>query len=606
MRFGRSSEFPVALVMPWLIANPVSGDWKIIERFPFLVGGGNEESPYDFLVPGPAGQLCHLDKTRGGLKLRFAESFQAAEAELNGGRTGMETVLKDGEGHALVSGTRLLFFAFLENPQEWVAQNIPFSLYLPGGSGQAEGPYSAAEVARKLGQSGRADATIWLAGGASFRGSHLAALFHSVESAPAQAAAPAPLPGDGDFHCPHCGELFADRDVLAVAVHEELRGDDLLRDQMLRFKPEKFDGFSRPLDAYGYPCPDLACPHCHQKLPPEFLKREPFVLRWGDGSEREGKSTAIISLVGGQRAGKSYFLAVQADRLPSVLAEKTSLRWENHDPEGNMNLENYKDRILGARSPEEAAIEKTVIGGITYREVHKGGREIPMPVPFHYRVCRDGNRYPLTCTFYDNAGEHFTPTEPVEKNPGSLHVARAEAIMFLFDPLQSPKFVRVMSDLKVPDPQLNQPMPDLQEVILAEMKTRIRRVKNPGPSGKLEVPLAFIVGKYDAWGEMIAEGERGVDTEILREGRLCLETLAKNSHLAKEAVKHYAPAIIRNVEALASKVMFFPVSTFGHHAVQTANGKGFAPDPRKIKPVLIEAPFLWILSELRPDLLATC
>ena len=83
--------------MPWLIANPVSGDWKIIERFPFLVGGGNEESPYDFLVPGPAGQLCHLDKTRGGLKLRFAESFQAAEAELNGGRTGMETVLKDGE-----------------------------------------------------------------------------------------------------------------------------------------------------------------------------------------------------------------------------------------------------------------------------------------------------------------------------------------------------------------------------------------------------------------------------------------------------------------------------------------------------------------------------
>lgn len=592
--------------MPWLIANPLSGDWKIIEKFPFLVGGGDEESPYDFLVPGTSGQLCYLDKVRGGLKLRFAESFEAAESELNGSRVAMETVLKEGQSYALVSGIRLVFFAFIENPQEWVSQNIPFSFYLAVSSGQTEGPYSLAEAGRQLASAGKANVSIWLEGGASFRGDYFPALFDSPPPFAAGQVPKALQPGEGDYHCPHCGELFADRDVLAVAVHEELRGDDLLRDQMLRFKPEKFDGFSRPLDAYGYPCPDLACPWCHQKLPPEFLRREPFILRLGNGSERQGKSTAVISLVGGQRAGKSYFLAVQADRLPSVFAEKTSLRWENQDPEGNMNLENYKDRILGARSPEEAAIEKTVIGGITYREVRKGGREIPMPVPFHYRVCREGNRYPLTCTFYDNAGEHFTPTEPVEKNPGSLHVARAEAIMFLFDPLQSPKFVRVMSDLGVPDPQLNQPMPDLQEVILAEMKTRINRVKNPGPSGKLEVPLAFIVGKYDAWGEMIAEGERGVDMEILREGCLCLDALQKNSHLAKEAVKHYAPAIIRNVEALASNVMYFPVSTFGHHAVQTANGKGFAPDPRKIKPVLIEAPFLWILSELRPDLLATC
>jgi len=592
MGFGSQKTANLASDMPWIIAHPVSGEWRIIERFPFLVGGGDEESPFDFRVAGSLGKFCHLDKVRGGLKLRFAESFLAAEAELNGGRVGADIMLKEGQSYALAAGSQLLYFACLEKPEEWAAANIPFRFTLSDVSGQTEGPYAASEVIRQVAQLANADTAICMEGGASFRGGHLAVHGDRSGSRPSgQQIRRAPQPGEGEFLCPHCGEFFADRDVLAVAVHEDLRGDNLLPDQMLRFKPGPTDG-ERPLDAYGYPCPDLACPWCHQKLPPEFLKIS--------------NSSVIISLVGGQRAGKSYFLAVQADQMPTVLAEKTNLRWENHDPEGNMNLENYKDRILGARSPEEAAIEKTVIGGITYREVHKGGRGISMPIPFHYRIYGEDNDRPLTCTFYDNAGEHFTPTEPVEKNPGSLHVARAQAIMFLFDPLQSPKIARVMSDLGVSDPQLHQPMPDLQEVILAEMKTRIHRVRNILPGDQLDIPLAFVVGKYDAWGEIIRESERGVDTEILRGGRLCMETLQKNSHVAWGLMQKFVPSIVRSVEALASNVMYFPVSTFGHHAVATTNGKGFAPDPRKIRPVLIEAPFLWILSQLRPDLLRTC
>jgi len=606
MGFGNQKTANLASRVPWIIAHPVSGEWKIIERFPFLVGGGDEESPFDFRVADSVGTFCHLDKTRGGLKLRFAESFLAAEAELNGGRVDAAIMLKEGQSYVLAAASQLLYFACLEKPGEWIAANIPFRFTLSDVSGQTAGPYAASEVIRQVALLANADTVVCMEGGACFRGGHLAVHGDcSGSRSSGQQIRRAPQPGEGEFLCPHCGEVFSDRDVLAVAVHENLRGDDLLPDQMLRFKPGPTDG-ERPLDAYGYPCADLACPWCHQKLPPEFLKGKPFILRHADGREEPGKSNAVISLVGGQRAGKSYFLAVQADRLPSILAEKTSLRWENHDPEGNMNLENYKDRILGARSPEEAAIEKTVIGGITYREVHKGGRGIPMPIPFHYRIYGKDNDFPLTCTFYDNAGEHFTPTESVEKNPGSLHVARAQAIMFLFDPLQSPKIARVMSDLGVSDPQLHQPMPDLQEVILAEMKTRIHRVRNILSGDQLDLPLAFVVGKYDAWREIIPESERGVDTEILRGGRLCTETLQKNSDVAWGLMQQFVPSIVRSVEALASNVMYFPVSTFGHHAVATTNGKGFAPDPRKIRPVLIEAPFLWILSQLRPDLLRTC
>lgn len=574
--------------MAWLIANPISGDFKVIERFPFLVGGGDEESPIDFRVPGAPGHFCYLDKAGAGLQLCLAGTASSSPAELNTVPFLGSVPLKKGQSYGLWSEDRLLSFAFHENPETWASENLPFRFFLTHENGQREGPWGIREMERKLAQVGEG-AKVSLADGASFRAGHFSSLAGAwLPGAPSGQPAH-PVSRTGEYLCPHCGESFAAEDVLAVAVHESQRGDGLLGpDQMLRFKPTKTDG-ERPLDVYGNPCPDLACPHCHQKLPPEFL-RAPGV---------------VFSLVGGQRAGKSYFLAVLADRLPTLLANKTDLRWENHDPEGNMNLENYKDRILGAKSPEQAAIEKTVIGGITYREVHKGGREIPMPVPFHYRVCREG-RPPLTCTFYDNAGEHFTPTESVEKNPGSLHVARADAILFLFDPLQSPKFVHHMLELEVTDPQLNQPMPDLQEVILAEMKTRIKRVKNLGPDGKLDVPVAFLVGKYDAWKEMIREEQRGVDTEILKGGKLCLQTLQKNSDLAWGLMKVCAPAVLRNAEALASNIVFFPVSTFGHNAVNTVNGKGFAPDPRKIDPVLIEAPFLWILSQIRPDLISTC
>jgi len=96
MGFGSQKTANLALEVPWIIAHPVSGEWKIIERFPFLVGGGDEESPFDCRVAGSLGKFCHLDKARGGLKLRFAERFLAAEAELNGGRVGADIMLKEG------------------------------------------------------------------------------------------------------------------------------------------------------------------------------------------------------------------------------------------------------------------------------------------------------------------------------------------------------------------------------------------------------------------------------------------------------------------------------------------------------------------------------
>lgn len=53
-----------------------------------------------------------------------------------------------------------------------------------------------------------------------------------------------------------------------VAVHKSLQGDNLRgEDHMLRFLASSFNDKGQALDAMGSPCTDLACPHCHWKLP---------------------------------------------------------------------------------------------------------------------------------------------------------------------------------------------------------------------------------------------------------------------------------------------------------------------------------------------------
>ena len=54
--------------------------------------------------------------------------------------------------------------------------------------------------------------------------------------------------------------------------------------------------------------------------------------------------------------------------------------------------------------------------------------------------------------------------------------------------------------------------------------------------------------------------------------------------------------------------MYFPVSAFGCPAIELAGvrntdgGMQFGPDTTRLHPYLIEAPFLWILSQVEPTL----
>jgi len=306
----------------------------------------------------------------------------------------------------------------------------------------------------------------------------------------------------------------------------------------------------------------------------------------------------IISLVGSARSGKSYLLAVLALFLPDFLAEKLNIRWEDHDPEGNILLNDLKNRLLAASDPEVAAIAKTAVGGVTYMNVQRGGRSVSMPRPFSYQISRNSSDS-LVGIFYDNAGEHFTPQVAADQNPGALHVSKASAIMFLYDPLGNSMIKQRLRGLGVEDPQIHSDFSDYQSVILAEMKTRIARIRNLGPDAQLDVPLAFLVGKHDAWGD-IFDDPKAQPRSVVSDGKFDLEAIEENSWQARTFLNHFCPSVVQNAEALAPNIKYFPISAFGHTPVPTA--KGFAPDPQRIKPRLVEAPILWILHQIRPDL----
>jgi len=387
--------------------------------------------------------------------------------------------------------------------------------------------------------------------------------------------------------CPVCWLPFFVGDIMHIAVHDSLRGDPVLgEDAPQRFFATRFNDLGQALDGMGSPCSELACPHCRRKLPPGFL----------DAPHH------IISLVGDQSAGKSYYLSVLAKVLPASLYRHFNVIMQDADPTGNSPLNDMKKVLFSAQTPAQAKLAKTQLEGAMYERLPRQGRMVALPKPFVYLLrAENGNADRCALVFYDNAGEHFQPGINLVEQPGAQHVASAEGILFLFDPFNSPEFRRLLKN--VSDPQLEKEPLDQQDTILAEMRTRIQSIRNLPVERKIQTPLAVLAGKCDAWLHLMTEPPFA---NPVRDGALDLEALEANSRRVRDLLRSVCPAIVANAEALSENVCYFPVSSFGHTPVkQGPNASGqfdYVPDPARLAPYLVEIPPLWILSKLSPAL----
>lgn len=393
----------------------------------------------------------------------------------------------------------------------------------------------------------------------------------------------------GEFTCPVCWFKFDRGDAMNVAVHNNLRGDPILGEEaMQRFHATRYNDRGQALDALGLATSDLACPHCRRKLPPGFLDQPHH----------------IFSIVGAPSSGKSYYLSILIKVLQNTLFKNFGITFRDSDPSENVILTMMRTQLFSSSTPQEAFLAKTDLEGALYETLPRQGRKVRLPKPFIFKLSNSSRpENVLSMVFYDNAGEHFEPTRNSADSPGAQHIAVASGIFFLFDPLHNTEFRALMQG--VTDPQIKNHRIDQQDVILAETEVRIKSLLGMDSRQRVTTPLAVMIGKYDTWANL--QGEQPL-LPVIQDGRVNLENIQKNSDRVRAFMVRVCPSIVANAEVISSNVRYFAISPLGCSPVEFLDHDGaprIGPDPKQISPKHVEAPTLWVLSQVAPGLIPT-
>lgn len=591
LEIGGSSSFKPN---EWSLVDCQTGEITRIDKLPFEIGSGEDT---DLRLEGIFPHHCAIAALRGkGVWLERRE-FEA-DLWLNG-MTVEHQELQPDTDYTLQFGPHLFLLRGGGTRRKWEESlNLgEWFIYDPE-KGFTEGPFLyLGDVLAMALKPDFSEETIAFPAG-MVMGFYLRQLRLLPIELPSEEAgnAPAPVPeapselellqpsAEGKLMCPVCWLDFDAGDLMHIAVHDSLRGDPILgEDAPQRFLATRFNDRGQALDAFGLPCTEIACPHCRRALPPAIL----------EGPQH------ILSIVGDQSAGKSYYLTVLIKTLPTTLFNHYNVVFQDADPTGNAPLNEMKKTLFSARSPDEARLAKTQLEGAMYERLPRYGRTVALPKPFIFTMestLRPEGR--CSAIFYDNAGEHFQPGRDSADSPGAQHVASSSGIFFLFDPFNHPEFRKRLGATL--DPQLENPIVDQQEVILAEMKARIRKLRRLQGNERIEQPLAILVGKCDAWMHLL--GKEPLANPL--SGReLDQAAVEANSNRVRALLLEICPTIVANSETISQSTRYFPVSSFGHPPVRVASGD-VVPDPKQIQPFMVDVPPLWILSQIAGEVLA--
>src|SRR6185503_6240204 len=481
----------------WIVLHCQTGKWTFVNKLPFEIGSGEG---VDLRLNGIAGpeKSCVLVQGQGrGLRL---VRLDPASPPLVNGLPGEAIELEPDQDYSVQAGGHFLVIRGGGKLDRWRKQIglEEWFLYEPE-SQVVEGPASLLELCRTAREQGRS-----LGSAVAPRGLSVGFYLHqalevlgpelgALTIVPPSAGVAAPhedllAPNDqGSLTCPVCWRRFDEGDIMHIAVHDSLNGDPILGpERALRFHATRFNHRGQALDAMGLPCTDIACPHCRRELPPGFLDTKHY----------------IFSIVGDQSSGKSYYLSVLARMLPISLYKHFGVVFQDADPAGNAMLNSMKKALFSASSPEQARLIKTQLDGAMYERVPYYGRIAPLPKPFVFFMASSADAArKCSIIFYDNAGEHFQPGRDSVTSPGAQHVAASEGLFFLFDPFNNPEFRDRIAGH--PDPQFEKPVDAQQDIILSELKIRIKRLLRLDIAEKHSKPLAVIIGKCDAWMHLL-------------------------------------------------------------------------------------------------------
>lgn len=372
-----------------------------------------------------------------------------------------------------------------------------------------------------------------------------------------------------------------------------MSGDPLLGENaQRRFLPTRFNVHGNAFDAAGHICHELACPHCHLKLPRMMLEMPPL----------------FFSIIGTPSSGKSYYLASLTWQLRQSMPKHFALAFTDGDPDANRILNQYEEIQFCNPNPDELVkLAKTQVTGDLYDSVKKGDHWVNYPRPFmfairpleHHPSNKLANHVARTLCLYDNAGESFAPGTDTHANPVTQHLSHAQALFFVFDPTQDTRFRESCQGISS-DPQILSPkVTSRQETTFHEMALRIRRHANIPQQMKCKKPVIIIVTKYDAWSGLLPDVTLRDPWIKTSKDNLCAldnKYIEEVSKQVRALLYQKTPELVASAEGFSERVLYIPVSATGEPPELDSNTGNYGFRPKSLAPTWVEVPMLWTLA----------
>jgi hypothetical protein len=339
----------------------------------------------------------------------------------------------------------------------------------------------------------------------------------------------------------------------------------------------------------------------------------------------------FVSIVGSPGSGKTYFIASMTHRLREILPKVFGLSYTDSQPDLNRTLTEYEEQQF-TNPDRESLIKllKTQEYGDGYQGVtFPGNQVVTFPNPFFFNVrptvsaeknsgsdvfqptdaISNNHASPHVLCLYDNAGESFMPGADTTTHPVARHVAKADALMFLFDPTQVDA-VRTALKGKTDDPQVTGEgstglITFRHETVLHELAARVRKYAGLGENDKHKSPLIVAVTKYDAWWKLTGLERLPSAWQEIEDGAPCqvnMDVINQMSAGIRKVLLRFSQEFVNAAENFCEQVYYLPVSATGS-APEAGDGDGLSHRPRNINPVWVEVPMLLALSQYCENLI---
>lgn len=396
-------------------------------------------------------------------------------------------------------------------------------------------------------------------------------------------AVPDDKPVQSRITCPNCWHSLGLGDVLRISTDPGLVGDHVLGTKAARrFIPTHFDNEGNALDECGKPCHGLACPRCHLEISRAVIELK----------------SVPIAICGASSAEQFRFIASMTLQLREVMPSHFHLNFADPEWQANQPLNESVDQLF---LQTQDASEFAVRSGIDDRQLvnlNFGDYDVQLRRPFQFIIqatgivaSSSGSRSRIL-SLYPIEGEYFRPSgmrPDLETEITSL--ARAAAVIFLFNPSQHPRIRIALGSTGAGRPPLHVSEPLRQDVMLMGIARRIREFRGLATHQRAPEPCVVVLTNFDSWKSLLGWGRLKPDWIL---NSLNVEFLQHVSRQLREFLLQYAPEIVTTAEATFSDVMYVPTSDGGDSSALTSGD---------IKPMWAEVPLLYALHRIAPELI---